>query len=131
MPVSARFHDLRDKVLAAVDDKFAEPVRLAFYKNGVLDALRPAIEIEAVLRVGEGKNTSIATNGGGAWRSRIVADKAQLHIDKTKYPTLFVPNTTSEKTRVRAISRPGEFWFEVADVDDRSHTRLVLNLNEV
>ena len=130
MPVAARFHELRDKVLAGVDHVFAEPVRLSFLKSGALDPSRPAIEIEAVLRVGEGKTTSVSNDGSRGWRSRIVADKAQLHIDRVKYPALVVPNTTSEKTKVRALSRHGQPWFEVADVDDRSHTRLVLNLNE-
>lgn len=126
MPVAARFHDLRDKVLVGVDHVFAEPVRLSFFKSGALDPSRPAIEIEAVLRVGEGKTTSVDGGRAQSWRSRIVADKAQLHIDRKKYPDLVV--RTGDK--VKALSRPGEFWFEVSDVDDRSHTRLVLNLNE-
>ncbi len=126
MPVSARFHELRDNVLAAVDQKFAEPVRLSFFKNGVLDPSRPAVEIEAVLRVGEGKNTSVSGGVSGGWRSRIVADKAQLHIDRTTY----TGPQPKQGDKVKALSRWGEPWFEVADVDDRSHTRLVLNLNE-
>ena len=126
MPVAARFHELRDKVLAGVDHVFAEPVRLSFFKSGALDPSRPAIEVEAVLRVGEGKNTSVSGGNAASWRTRIVADKAQLHIDRATY------SGPQPKTgdKVRALSRPGEFWFEVADVDDRSHTRLVLNLNE-
>ena len=126
MPVSARFHELRDKVLAAVDQKFAEPVRLSFLKNGVVDPARPMIEIEAVLRVGEGKNTSVTGGGSAGWRTRIVADKAQLHIDRATY----TGPQPKQGDRVKALSRWGEPWFEVADVDDRSHTRLVLNLNE-
>ena len=126
MPVAARFHGLRDKVLAGVDHVFAEPVRLSFFRSGVLDPSRPAIEIEAVLRVGEGKTTNVSGGNAASWRTRIVADKAQLHIDRVKYTDLVV--RTGDK--VKALSRPGEFWFEVADVDDRSHTRLVLNLNE-
>ncbi|MCD1264068.1 hypothetical protein [Shinella sumterensis] len=126
MPVSARFHELRDKVLAAVDDKFAEPVRLSFLKSGVVDPTRPAVEIEAVLRVGEGKTTSVAGSRDSGWRSRIVADKAQLHIDRTTY----TGPQPKQGDKVKALSRWGEPWFEVADVDDRSHTRLVLNLNE-
>lgn len=126
MPVSARFHALRDKVLASVDQKFAEPVRLSFLKSGVVDVTRPAVEIEAVLRVGEGKATSVTGGSSGGWRSRIVADKAQLHIDRTTY----TGPQPKAGDRVKALARHGEPWFEVADVDDRSHTRLVLNLNE-
>ncbi|WP_245446258.1 hypothetical protein [Metarhizobium album] len=126
MPVAARFHNLRDKVLDCVDFVLAEPVRLSFLKNGVADPARPLIEIEAVLRVGEGKTTSIAGSRSDGWRSRIVADKAQLHIDRAKYTG---PQPQSGD-KVRALARHGMPWFEVADVDDRSHTRLVLNLNE-
>lgn len=126
MPVSARFHDLRDKVLASVDSKFAEPVRLSFMKGGLVDATRPTIDIDAVLRVGEGKSTSVSGGASQTWRSRIVADKAQLHIDRTIYTGPQIRGGD----KVKAIARHGEPWFEVVDVDDRSHTRLVLNLNE-
>jgi len=95
-------------------------------KNGVVDPARPMIEIEAVLRVGEGKNTSVTGGGSAGWRTRIVADKAQLHIDRKTY----TGPQPKQGDRVKALSRWGEPWFEVADVDDRSHTRLVLNLNE-
>ncbi|MBY3434826.1 hypothetical protein [Rhizobium laguerreae] len=127
MPVSARFHDLRNKVLASVDDKFAEPVTLMFMKNGVNDPARQMVTIDAVLRVGEGKNTSVAGGIAAAWRTRIVADKAQLHIDRATY----TGPQPKAGDKVKAISRHGEPFFEVADVDDRGHTRLVLNLNEV
>ncbi len=126
MPVAARFHELRDKVLAGVDFVFAEPVRLSFFKSGVLDPSRPAIEIEAALRVGEGKTTSVDGGRAQSWRTRIVADKAQLHIDRAAY----TGPQPKQGDKVKALSRAGEPWFEVADVDDRSHTRLVLNLNE-
>jgi hypothetical protein len=126
MPVSARFHNLRDKVLASVDSKFAEPVRLFFQKNGVADPSRTNVDIEAVLRVGEGKSSSVAGGNSAGWRSRIVADKAQLHINRATY----VGPQPKSGDKVKAISRHGEPFFEVVDVDDRSHTRLVLNLNE-
>lgn len=126
MPVSARFHDLRDRVLASVDEKFAEPVRISFMKNGASDPDRAQVVVDAVLRVGEGKNTNVGTGNGGGWRSRIVADKAQLHINRATY----TGPQPKAGDKVRAISRHGEPAFEVVDVDDRSHTRLVLNLNE-
>ncbi|PZP69063.1 MAG: hypothetical protein DI604_18565 [Delftia acidovorans] len=126
MPVSARFHDLRDKVLAGVDQKFAEPVRLSFLKNEATDPDRQQVVIEAVLRVGEGKTTSVGFGSASSWRTRIVAGKAQLHIDRTTY----TGPQPRQGDKVRALSRHGEPLFEVASVDDRSHTRLVLNLNE-
>lgn len=127
MPTAARFHAIRDKVMANVDRTFAEPVRLSFFKAGVVDTTRPSVEIEAVLRVGEGKSTIVSGGQSGGWRSRIVADKAQLHINRTTY----AGPLPKAGDKVKALSRLGEPWFEVVDVDDRSHTRLVLNLNEI
>ncbi len=123
----ARYHRLRDRTMAAVDRAFAEPVRLSFFTaQGTIDPSRPAIEIEAVLRVGGGKSTTIGGSSKSSWRTRIVAQKSELHIDRTKYPTVVV----RAKDKVRALARPGQPWFEVSAVDDRGETRLVLQLGE-
>lgn len=122
----ARFHALRDRTLAAVDQTFAEPVRLSFMKDGVLDPNRPAVEIEAVLRVGGGKETSVSGSQGESWRTRIAAQRAELHVDRARYPTL----VARAGDKVKARSRLGEPWFEVLVVDDRSMSRLVLQLGE-
>ncbi|HOV04220.1 MAG TPA: hypothetical protein PLG99_07400 [Kaistiaceae bacterium] len=109
------------------DKAFAEPVRLSFFTSqGMLDATRPAREIEAILRVGGGESTSIGGSGSTSWRTRIVARKGEMHIDRTKYPDLDV----RARDKVRALARPGQPWFEVAVVDDRGSSRLVLQLNE-
>lgn len=123
----ARFHAVRDRVLRQVDQKFAEPVRLSFMKGGAVDPNRPMVEIEAILRVGGGKETSVAGGRNSAWRSRITAQRAELHIDRAKYPTL----VARQHDKVKALARPGEPWFEVLAVDDRGETRLVLQLGEV
>jgi hypothetical protein len=125
--LSARYHADRDELLAAVDEEMAEPVRLSFLKNGVVDPARPLIEIEAILRVGGGKETMVAGGRDRGWRSRIAAQKAELSIDRAKYPTI----AAKQGDRVRALSRPGEPWFEVLAIDDRGMTRLVLQLGEV
>lgn len=126
MPVAARYQDLRDRVAAAVDKRFAEPVRLSPMAGGRLDSDRPQIVIEAPLRVGEGKETNAGGGSTSSWRSRLSAGRGELHIDRTKYPTLrIVPGD-----KVRAIARAGEPLFEVLTVDDRSHTRFVLELGE-
>ena len=75
--LTARFHALRDRALAAVDRTFAEPVRLSFLKNGAPDPARPMREIEAVLRVGGGKETSVSGGMDQNWRSRIQAGRAE------------------------------------------------------
>lgn len=112
----------------AINDKvFAEPVRLTFFTSqATLDPTRPQREIEAILRVGEGETTSLGGNGSTSWRSRLVARRAELHIDRTKYPDLDVRS----RDIVRALARPGLPRFEVAIVDARGSTRLVLQLNE-
>lgn len=123
---AARFHALRDRVLDRVDHVFAEPVLLRFNKGGGSDPSRPAVEIEAVLRVGGGKETSVAGGQDRAWRSRINAQRAELHVDRAKYPDI----KARAGDEVRALARLGEPWFEVLAVDDRSMTRLVLQLGE-
>lgn len=125
--VPARFHALRNRILAVNDRVFAEPVRLKFNKNGAADSSRPSIDIEAVLRVGGGKETAASGNRiDAAWRTRIAAQRAELHIDRARYP--IIQAVTGDE--VQAVSRPGMPWFEVLVVDDRGSTRLVLQLRE-
>lgn len=124
--MAARFHAIRDKIAAQVDEIFAEPVRLSFFKNGAIDPDRPLVDIEAPLRTGGGKNTNIAGGQAQSWRTRMVAERGELHIDRAKYPNIVVRNGD----RVRATARPGQPWFEVLHVDDRGHTRLVIELGE-
>lgn len=125
--IPARFHGLRDRVLAQVDRVFAEPIRLSFMKGGAVDPGRPMVEIEAILRVGGGKETSVAGGRDSGWRSRLNAQRGELHIDRAKYPDI----VARQGDRVKALSRQGEPWFEVLAVDDRGETRLVLQLGEV
>lgn len=122
----ARFHALRNRVLAVNDGFRAEPVRLSFLKNGVADPARPAVEIEAILKVGGGKETSVAGSQIQSWRTQIKAQRAELHIDPAKYPNLKI----MVKDKVRALALPGQPWFEVLAVDDRCNPRLVVQLGE-
>lgn len=124
---SARYQALRDRVLSVVDRVHAEPVLLKFNKDGVSDPSRPEIEIEAVLRVDGGKETAVSGNRvDAAWRTRINAQRAALHIDPAAWPGV----TAMIGDEVRALARPGQPWFEVLGVDDRSMTRVVLHLGE-
>lgn len=124
--LAARFHVLRDRTLAAVDRTFAEPVRLSFFKAGAIDPDRPAVEIEAVLRTGGGEETMVSGGRDRDWRSRITAQRSELHIDRAKYPHL----VARQGDKVRALARPGQPWLEVLAVDDRGSSRLVLQLGE-
>jgi len=126
MPIAARYHDSRDLVLAAVDKSFAEPVRLSFMKQGLPDPQRPATDIEAVLRVGGGDERNMAGGFAQTWRTQLAAGKAELHINRAQHPGLQVRAGDA----IRALSRPGQPWFEVTRVDDRGENRLVLELAE-
>lgn len=124
---SARYHGLRDRVLSAVDRVHAEPVLLKFNNGGTSDPSRPPIEIEAILRVGGSKETAASGNRiDAAWRTRITAQRAELHIDRAAWPNI----KAKAGDEVQALSRIGEPWFEVLIVDDRGMTRLVLQLGE-
>jgi hypothetical protein len=128
--VPARFHELRDRTLAAVDRALAEPVRLSPMKDGDSDADRPQHVFEAVLRTGDGQVSDAAGAAGSTSQERklrFAASPGQLHIDRATYqgPAIM------EGDKVRALARAGEPLWEVFAVDDRSHARLVLHLGEV
>lgn len=95
-------------------------------KDGTVDPDRSMVEIEAVLRVGGGKETSVAGGQNRAWRTRINAQRAEMHIDRTKYSII-----VRQGDRVKALSRQGEPWFEALAVDDRGMSRLVVQLGEI
>lgn len=125
--IPARYQRLRDRVLAAVDGVFAEPVRISPMKNGTTDPNRQPVVIEAPLRANGAKEGS--PSGGQndrSWRTRIAAQRAELHIDRKAYPTLVI----AAGDKVRALSRPGEPVFEVAHVDTRGATRNIAYLRE-
>lgn len=123
----ARYQDFRDRIVSVADEVFAEPIFFSPMKKQVQDPDRLTLDIEGVLRVGGGQDTAVATARANDWRSRIVAGKAELHIDWTRYPDL----VARKGDRIRAVSRPQSPWFEVLSVDDRTFTRLVLQLGEI
>ena len=124
MPVGASFHSTRDAVVSAVDGKFAETIRLSPMSGGTKDQQRPQLEIEAVLRTGGEKSNSVDPANPAAWQSKIAAGKALLYIDRTRYPDIAI----RKQDAVRALARPGQPVFEVSLVDDRNHTRLIVEL---
>jgi hypothetical protein len=123
----ARFHALRDRVLAQVDQRFAERVLLSFLgADGRLDASRPSVEIEAPLRTGTKGAANMAGGFSQSWRTRLAAGKSQLHIDPVANPGIVL----RPKDKVRALDRLGQPWFEVVHFDDRNHTRHIAELSE-
>ena len=120
-----KFHRYRDMAIKAVDDVMAETVKLSFLDKGAVDASRPALEIKAVLRVGNSKASSMAGGTAKSWNTRIAAGKAEVHIDRATYPDVVLRVGDA----VRAMDRPGLPWFEVLSVNDRGF-RLVAELGE-
>ncbi|MGY6705920.1 hypothetical protein [Roseinatronobacter sp.] len=120
-----RFHEYRDKAIAAVDVVMAETVKLSFLKDSAVDPNRPAVHIQAVLRVGDTKNTNMTGGRAQSWRTRLAAGTAEIHIDRATYPDVML----REGDAVRALDRIGLPWFEVLLVNDRGH-RLVAELGE-
>ncbi len=115
--IAARFHQLRDRTIAAVDRTFAEPVLIRFASGGDL-------QIEAVLRTAEQQAASMAGRRSNSWQTEIAAAAAALHIDGARYPDLRVKKGDT----VRALSRTGQPWFEVARMDTRSSPRHIVYL---
>lgn len=127
MPVAADFHAMRDHVVASVDSKFAETVRLSPMKDGRADPDRPQVSFNAVLRTGaEGESGSNASISRQGLNSRLAAAGGDLSIDRTRYPEI----TIRKGDKIRALARPGEPVFEVLFVNDRDHTRLIAKLGE-
>ncbi|WP_245384556.1 hypothetical protein [Rhizobium leguminosarum] len=126
MPIAARYHELRNRVVATVDDKLAEPVRLSFMKNGQTDPDRLQRQIDAMLRTGEEK--PVGSDGGSdkTWRTKIAAGQAELRVDRAKYPDV----DFEKGDAIRAMSRPGEPLFEVLSVNRRDHSRLIVRLGQ-
>lgn len=124
--LAAPHHSLRNRVVAAVDNFRAEPVKLSFMVDGGLDPARPARDIEAILNVKAGESAMVSGGNGRDWRGAVSSQRSALHVDRAKYPDLVV----RKGDKVRALARPGQPWFEVLAVDDRGDTRLVLQLGE-
>jgi len=124
MPIPARFHKYRDKVVSSGDKLFSETVLICHLKNGIKDTDRENIKIEAVLRVFETETSGLDGGRNKNWPSRVSANKAELYIDINNYSEIDI--RTGDK--IRAISRNGAPWFEVLSPATRGHTRLIYSL---
>lgn len=121
--------DLRKLAMSAVDQVFAESVRLTFYNIGTYsreeDPARPSVVITAVLRADPSRTMRLGDGIG--WTSRISGEGAELHINRATYPSLEV----KQGDVVTALDRPGLPSFEVRAVAARGDTRLVLTLGDL
>lgn len=115
---------LEQQVDRTINAAFGETVRLAFFKKGLVDTDRPAVEVRAILHVGG--NDSISSFGDGM-RTRLAQGKAELFIERATYAGLVI--RTDDK--VRALTRIGQPWFMVSSVNDRDTSLLTVSLNEM
>ena len=126
MPVAARYHRIKNRVLKTVDRALAEPVTIWPFNDGSADTTRNKVDVEGVLRVNGGQVSNAAGGYSGSWRSRISAGTAQMHIDRAQYPDLLV----KKGDKLKAMSRHGQPLFLVERIDDRGLSRLVVELSE-
>jgi len=124
--MTANYQAIRERSARAVDAVMAESILLAPMSDEYADPSRVKIEFKAVLRTGGAKNTSLNGGMGRDWVSRIVAGRAQLHIDRAANTAL----VCKRGDKIQALDRPGQPIFEILDIDDRGHTRLVIDLGE-
>lgn len=118
----ANWRELEAKVDQTTARLFGEQVRLAFFKNGLVDPDRPVVETSAILHVGGADSFGI----GAGYRTRLSAGQAELVLDRSTY-TGSMPRKLD---KVRALDRAGQPWFEVATVSDRYTNLLVLSLGQ-
>lgn len=124
--MTANYQSIRERTTRAVDAVMAETVKQFPLKNGKADPSRQVYEFQAVLRTGGTRNTSLSGGVARDWMVRIAAGKAQLHIDRVANPDVKI----AVGDKIQATSRAGSPWFEVLELDDRGHSRLVVELGQ-
>lgn len=124
--MTANYQSIRERTTRVVDAVMAETVKQYPLKNGRADPSRQVCEFQAVLRTGGTRNTSVSGGVARDWMVRIAAGKAQLHVDRVANPDVKI----AVGDKIQAISRVGSPWFEVLELDDRGHSRQVLELGQ-
>ena len=124
--MTANYQSIRERTTRAVDAVMAETVKLFPLKKGAPDPSRQVYEFQAVLRTGGTKNNSMSGGVGRDWMVRIAAGKAQLHVDRVANPQIIL----EVGDKIQAISRADSPRFEILEIDDRGHSRLVAELGQ-
>lgn len=117
---------LREELMEAVDDVWAETLRHLPLSSGQEDLMRPKVEFTAVVRTGDREKEQMNFGRGGNARSAIAATGGHLRIDRSVHPDIQV----RKGDKFVALDRAGEPAFEVLLVDDRSHLRLIIELGD-
>lgn len=117
---------LREELMEAVDDVWAETLRHLPLSSGREDLMREKVEFTAVIRTGDRETEKMNFGRGNNARSGIAAAGGHLRIDRLAHPDIEV----KKGDKFVALERNGEPAFEVMSVDDRSHLRLVCELGD-
>lgn len=117
---------LREELMGAVDDVWAETLRHLPLSSGQVDLTREKAEIIAVVRTGDRETEKMNFGRGNNARSGIAAAGGHLRIDRSIYPDIEV----KKGDKFVALERAGKPAFEVLTVDDRSHLRLICELGD-
>jgi hypothetical protein len=100
------------------------PMREDAYAGAVEDTDRQAVDLVAVLRVGAGGDANLNGSNEAAWSARVPVFPATLHVDTDRYP---LAGTVGRGDHILALDRD-QVRFEVARIDRRQRSRLVLQL---
>ncbi|KPU83619.1 hypothetical protein JI58_08365 [Marinosulfonomonas sp. PRT-SC04] len=117
---------LREELMEAVDDVWAETLRHLPLSSGQQDQTREKVDFTAVVRTGDRETERMNFGRGNNARSGIMAAGGYLRIDRSAYPDIEV----RKGDKFVALTRAGEPAFEVLSVDDRSHLRLICELGD-
>ena len=117
---------LREELMEAVDDVWAETLRHLPLSEGQEDLTREKVEFTAVVRTGDRDMEKMNFGRGNNARSGIAAAGGHLRIDRSVHPDIEV----RKGDKFVALDREGTPAFEVLLVDDRSHLRLIVELGD-
>jgi hypothetical protein len=115
-----------EKVVKTADERWAETIELKFLQDGRQDQSRGNTTIQAILRVGNVRNTNLSGGDALKWRGRVNSAKTQLHIAKS----LYTGPVIQKGDTIRAVTREGMPWFDVLHANYRDQLRIVLELGE-
>lgn len=118
--------ELREDLMEAVDDVWAETIRHLPLSSGQEDLTREKAEIIAVVRTGDRETERMSFGRGNTARSGVAAAGGHLRVDRTAYPDI----NLRKGDMIVALERPRAPAFEVLTVDDRSHLRLICELGD-
>jgi hypothetical protein len=118
--------DLKSDLREAVDEVWAESIRLLPLTGGQPDPEREPVEFDAILRT-EGRDAEAPNFGrGNAARPAIAASGGVLRIDRMAWPGV----RPRKGDRIVALDRAGLPVFEIGPVDDRAHLRLICDVKD-